>query len=68
MPKELTLDQTYDRCVAEGSIILQDNVDLNKITSMIQIANDDLESVKTLLRNKEPKFSSVYKLYYDVIH
>ncbi|MEK6938552.1 MAG: hypothetical protein AABX04_05895 [Nanoarchaeota archaeon] len=56
MPKELTLDQTYDKCAAEGNIILQDNLDVNRITSMVQIAKNDLESVKSLLKNKEPRF------------
>ena len=56
MPKEFTLDQTYDKCAAEGNIILQDNLDVNRITSMVQIAKNDLESVKSLLKNKEPRF------------
>lgn len=68
MPRELTLNQTYDQCVAEGNIIFQEEVDLNRISSMIQIAKEDLESARFLLKNKEPKFSSAYKLYYDVVH
>jgi uncharacterized protein (UPF0332 family) len=35
---------------------------------MIQIANDDLESAKALLQTKDPKYGSIYKLYYDVLH
>lgn len=68
MPKELTLDQTYDKCVAEGNILLQDHVDVNKIKSMLKIANDDLEGARSLLKVKPQKWGSIYKLYYDVIH
>lgn len=68
MPKEHTIEETYDKCTREGNIILQDRIDINKIKSMINIANDDLESVKSLLKNKELKYGSIYKLYYAVIH
>jgi uncharacterized protein (UPF0332 family) len=68
MPKERTLEETYDKCTSEGNIILQDKVDINKIQSMIKIAQDDIESAKSLLKNKEPKYGSVYKLYYAAIH
>jgi len=68
MPKELTLDQTYDQCISGGNIILQDFIDDNRINSMIKIATDDLESAKSLIKNKDPRWGSIYKLYYDVIH
>jgi|WetSurMetagenome_2_1015567.scaffolds.fasta_scaffold345993_2 uncharacterized protein (UPF0332 family) len=68
MPKNLTLKETQDKCLREGTIILQDKIDINKIKSMIQIANDDLESAKSLIKNKDPKYGSIYKLYYSVIH
>jgi hypothetical protein len=68
MPKTLTLEETYDRCTAAGDILLQDNIDINKINSMIEIAKDDLESAKALEKQKDQKFGSIYKLHYDVIH
>jgi len=68
MPKQRTLEETYDKCTSEGNIILQDKIDINKIKSMIQIAQEDIESAKSLLKNSEPKYGSVYKLYYAAIH
>ena len=68
MPKNLTLKESCDKCISEGNILLQDNIDINRIKSMIQIANDDLESAKSLIKNKEPRYGSIYKLYYDVLH
>lgn len=68
MPKTLTLTESYDRCVSEGNILPQDKIDINKIISMMQIANDDIASAKSLITSKEPKYGSIYKLYYDVLH
>lgn len=31
MPKELTLEQTYDQCCINGNIILLDTIDLNRM-------------------------------------
>ncbi|MGV8087334.1 MAG: hypothetical protein ACP5N1_06915 [Candidatus Woesearchaeota archaeon] len=68
MPKILTLKELYDKCSREGNIILQDKVDINRIKSMLQIANDDLESAKSLLKEKQPRYGSIYKLHYAAIH
>ncbi|MFH1182226.1 MAG: hypothetical protein V1702_04665 [Candidatus Woesearchaeota archaeon] len=68
MPKSITLDESYDKCVSEGNVILQDKIDINKIKSMMQIANDDLDSANSLMKSKEPKYGSIYKLYYEVLH
>ncbi len=68
MPKNLTLKESYNKCMTEGNIIPQDKVDINKIKSMIQIANDDLESAKSLLKEKQPRYGSIYKLHYAAIH
>ena len=68
MPKNLTLKESYDKCSREGNIILQDRIDIERIKSMMQIANDDLESAKSLTKNSTPKYGSIYKLYYAVIH
>jgi len=68
MPKNHTIEETHNKCMADGNIILQDKIDINKIKSMINIANDDLESAKSLLENTELKYGSIYKLYYAVIH
>jgi uncharacterized protein (UPF0332 family) len=68
MPKNLTLKESFDKCSAEGNLILQDKVDMERIKSMIQNAEDDLESARYLARNQSPKYGSIFKLYYSVIH
>ena len=68
MPKEYTLEETYDKCITEANLIPQDKVDIRKIKSMVLIALDDMESAKSLILSKSPKYSSVFKLYYDSLH
>jgi hypothetical protein len=68
MPKDLTLKESYDKCARDGCILLQDSIDIHKIKSMMQIASDDLESAKSLSKTASPKYGSIYKLYYDVLH
>ena len=68
MPKELTLEQTYDKCVSEGNILLQEHLDLNKIKSMILIAKQDLEGARSLLKINPTSCGPIYKLYYDALH
>ena len=68
MPKEYTLEQAYNICLTSRKFILQDNIDKEKIRSRIIIAQDDLQSAKNLIKSEDPKWNTIYKLYYDVLH
>jgi len=66
MPKELSIEEIYDKCLIDGIIIPQNEVEIDKIESMIKIAEQTLESGKLVFKNK--LWSPGYNLYYDVLH
>ena len=66
MPKSMSLIECYDQCVSEGYLIPQQEIDINRIKSMLEIAKDDLESAKELMKTQ--KWNTIYKLNYDVLH
>ncbi|MCX6710572.1 MAG: hypothetical protein NTZ02_00600 [Candidatus Woesearchaeota archaeon] len=68
MPKFLTLKESYEKCLSDGSIIPQNQVDILKIESMLEIIKEDIESAKELKSKKETPWNTIYKLYYDALH
>ena len=66
MPKSLTKEEAYDKCNAEGKIVPVSEVDTGKVESMVNIAEEDMESIKEL--KKKEKWNTLYKLNYDVLH
>lgn len=68
MPKYLTQEEAYTRCISEGKIVPQKDIDLEKIKSMLEIADEDLEVIKELKKTSTPKWNTLYKLNYDVLH
>jgi hypothetical protein len=56
-----------EQCKKEGNIMYLEEVDIDKIQSMIHIAKNDLLAADFLCK-KKISWSSTFKLYYDVIH
>ena len=63
MPKQLNLEESYDECLSKGMISPQEEIDIHKIKSMVEIANSDLSSIKNL----KNQWNTIYKLHYDVL-
>ena len=59
------------KCKKEGKFIFTEEIDKEKIKSILGIAESDIESANSIKKNI-PKLSSqwnsVYKLYYDALH
>ena len=59
------------KCKKEGKFIVTEEIDKEKIKSILGIAESDIESANSIKKNI-PKLSSqwnsVYKLYYDALH
>ncbi|MBI2136264.1 hypothetical protein HYU06_04275 [Candidatus Woesearchaeota archaeon] len=71
MPKQITLDEAYEQCNSSGYLKDQDEIDIAKIKTMIELVDATLEtadSVKKGLDQKSNKWSIVYSLYYDALH
>lgn len=68
MSRFQTEKETYNRCLSEGKIIPLNRIDINKIRTMIEIAEEDLRSAKLLQTDKRPNWNTIYKLNYDVLH
>lgn len=64
----MTLEDAYCDCVSGGKYIPQEKPDINKIQSMLKIADEDFDTAKLLNNTKEPKYNTIYKLHYDVLH
>jgi len=59
------------KCKKEGRILFLEEIDIEKIKSMLNIAQADIESAAFLTKNlhkQNNQWSSVYKLYYDALH
>ena len=58
-------EEVYEKCAAEGYIIPQARINLQKIEDTLQISEEDLESAKDSINKK--RWNSGYKSYYDVL-
>lgn len=71
MPRYLTQQEAYLKCEQEGRFIPLEEVDVEKITSIVTISEADVESADVLRKNlpkESHRWSSIYKLYYDALH
>ena len=71
MPKYLTQKEAFKKCQIEGRFIPQENIDIDKVKSMLEIAQSDFKSAKEIKKNlsKESKqWNTAYKLSYDALH
>lgn len=71
MPKIKTSEDTYNTCCSEGSFIPLESVDIEQITSIVDIALTDLTVVEQWLKmakKQGPEWNTMYKLYYDILH
>ena len=66
MPKEINLEEAYDKCTADGEIIFNLELDEDRVKSMLAIAEEQWRAAKSLVDQK--LWNSVYKLHYDVLH
>jgi len=64
MPKNLNLEETYEKCTAEGKILLQDHIDINKIKSMLVIIDEYIKASEEL----KDVFNVKYDTNYNIIH
>ncbi len=67
MPKQLTNEEVYDKCTADGMFIPQKDIDTGKIKSMLRITEEDLKTISEL-KEKGDRWNTSYKLNYDVLH
>src|SRR3989338_6543018 len=68
MAKNLTLEQTYDKCMSDGNLINLENADINKIKSIIEIFEEKSKAARILLDSKEPVWNSIYESHYGLLH
>ena len=66
MPKDITQEEAYDKCVADGNIIFNLEPETDRIKAMLKIAEEQLEAAKSLVQKK--LWNSTYKMYYEVLH
>jgi uncharacterized protein (UPF0332 family) len=66
MPKFLKLEEVYSSCQNKGYLIHQEAINPKRVNSMIQIADETLDSAKDDLVKK--RFNSAYNSYYNVLH
>lgn len=66
MPKEITQEEAYDKCTAEGSIIFNLEPEPERGKAMLEIAEEQLQAARSLAQKK--LWNSAYKMHYDVLH
>lgn len=66
MPKFKTSEQCYDSCQADGHLHQINEINVEKIKTNLQIAEEDLASANDAV--KKERWNSGYKLFYDVLH
>jgi len=66
VPKEITPEEAYDKCTADGNFIFNLELDLDRVKVMLEIAEEQLQAAKSLVQKK--LWNSAYKMHYDVMH
>lgn len=70
MPKHKTLTETYDECLANGQFRDKENSEVERVKTMMQLADTFIESAQDLQKNllpDSPKWSVIYALNYDAL-
>ncbi len=60
-----TIEEAYDYCLTQGSIIPKEH-SVGVIESSLIIAKENLETARDAVKKK--RWNSAYKMYYDVLH
>jgi len=71
MPKYLTQQEAFLKCKKDGKFVPIEDLDFDKVKSMLAIAQTDQNSADIIVKHiseTSSSWSSVYKLYYDVLH
>jgi len=66
VPKEITQEEAYNKCTAEGNIIFSLEPELDRAKSMLEIAKEQMEAAKSLAQKK--LWNSTYKMHYELLH
>ena len=66
MPKSLSIDEAFLKCNEEGMFIPQQEIDTEKIMSMLEISEEDSKALQDLIKAK--RWNALYKIAYDVLH
>ncbi len=66
--REKTLEETYDKCIAEGSIIPLLKIDHEKIRFLLKKSLEDLESIKEASKSKKLSYDFLLKAHYETMH
>lgn len=61
-----TVEEAYDFCISEGSILPTEEADKERIEASLRIAEEDIQSANDAIAKK--RWNSAYKMYYDVLH
>ena len=70
MPRPKTLPETYDSCLADGQVKACQDIDEQKIRSLLENASTNIESAEILSKNlaRDAKgWMNVYTLYYEAL-
>ena len=71
MPKYLTQKEAFVKCKKEGSFLIIEEINKEKIKSTLIIAEADIKSanlIKKHISKHSNQWNTVYKLYYDALH
>ena len=63
----MDVERTYDRCLAEGSIVIKEDVDLNKAKSILLSVENEILVAKGIKKLEINTETHLFKTYYDVL-
>ena len=64
--REKSLQEVYDEFCASGEYVMKDT-DLHSVKKIIAIAQEDLEYLEFLLKQKTINWRIIYTLHYDIL-
>lgn len=65
MPKFKSEGEVYKQCIAEGNLIPNAAINLQRVKDALLISEEDIESAEDSINKK--RWNSGYKAYYDVL-
>lgn len=60
-------ERTYDRCLAEGSVVIKEAVDFNKAKSILLSVENEILVAKGIKKLEINTETHLFKTYYDVL-